>query len=60
MTRDGVRYFLDPLPGDRAQMIADVVIDGAVVLTYPVGSPAQADVVAAAADRFNMTTKETR
>jgi hypothetical protein len=48
-----VVYFADPLPGDRAQMRADVIEDGRVVKTYPVGSPAPRKTVEAAARRDN-------
>jgi hypothetical protein len=37
---DGLVYYADPLPGGRAQAMADVVHEGRVVLSWPVGSPA--------------------
>ena len=37
----GLHYFIDPLPGDRAQCVCDVLDrDGRVVLCLLVGSPA--------------------
>lgn len=37
-----IRYFIDPLPGGRGQLMADLCNgDGTIIVTYPVGSPAR-------------------
>ncbi len=48
-----VRYFSEPLPGDRAQLYADLLgDDGKIEATYPVGSPAPRAPVAAMVDKL--------
>ena len=50
----GIRYFVDPLPGNRGQMRADLLnADGGVEVTYPVGSPAPIESVRAACEANN-------
>lgn len=47
--RDAILYYADWLPGERAQLRCDVIVEGELVLSYPVGSPAPlASVVRAA------------
>jgi hypothetical protein len=38
-------YFAEPLPGGRAQLHVDVVIDSQVVVSHRVGSPAPLETV---------------
>lgn len=40
-----IHYYAEPLPGGRAQMRCDVVIDGVLEQSYPTGSPAPAETV---------------
>jgi hypothetical protein len=53
---DGLRYWVEtvgPVADRRGQMMADLIEDGRVVQTYPVGSPAPIATVQAAADDNN-------
>lgn len=50
---DGLHYFVEALPGKRGQMHADLVTDGKVEATWPVGSPAPLAVVEAACEEDN-------
>jgi hypothetical protein len=42
---DGLHYWIDTLPGERAQMWADLVRGGQVVSTFRIGSPAPREAV---------------
>jgi hypothetical protein len=53
---DGLRYWVEmvgPVADKRGQMMADLIENGRVVQTWPVGSPAPIATVQAAADRDN-------
>jgi hypothetical protein len=54
--RDFMDYYIEPLPGDRAQLHCDVVIQGELVpaLGGPVGSPAPAESVRPHARRVTL------
>jgi hypothetical protein len=45
--RNVIHYYSDALPGGRAQLMRDVVVDGKIVpeLSGPIGSPAPAATV---------------
>lgn len=54
----GLRYFVDPLPGDRGQLVVDLLDEaGRVVQTWPVGSPAPRSSVETAAEEWNCATR---
>lgn len=57
---DGLHYFAEALPGGRAQLRADLVTDGRVESSWPVGSPAAAAEVEAAAVEANRHAAGTR
>jgi len=48
-----VLYWAEPLPGGRAQMMADLVVDSRIVQTWPVGSPAPLETVDRAVAEYN-------
>ena len=50
---DGIHYHVEELPGDRGQIVADVVADGRRARSYRFGSPAPLDRVRAAAAQLN-------
>jgi hypothetical protein len=45
MKRDGLHYWIEPLPGERGQLHADLVADDRIETSYPVGSPAPRAVI---------------
>lgn len=58
MTTCTIDYYLEPLEGGRAQAMADLVgADGRVEASWPVGSPAPAETVAAAVAAWNGGTR---
>ena len=50
---DGIHYHVEELPGDRGQLVANVVADGLRAESYRFGSPAQLARVRAAAVQLN-------
>ena len=50
---DGIHYHVEELPGDRGQLVADVVARGRRADRYRFGSPAPLDRVQAAALHLN-------
>jgi hypothetical protein len=50
---DGIHYHVKELPGDRGQLVADVVARGRRHRSYRFGSPAPLDVVRRAAVQLN-------
>jgi hypothetical protein len=50
---DGIRYHVEELPGDRGQLVADVVAGGRRADSYRFGSAAPLDRVRAAAVKLN-------
>lgn len=57
-TPDGVILYAEALPGNRAQLRADVILAGRVIDSYPVGSPAPAETVERAAAGWNRGRKD--
>ena len=53
---DGIHYHVEKLPGDRGQLVADVVAAGRRADRYRFGSPAPLDRVRAAAVQLNRFT----
>ena len=53
MHEDGLHYWTEPLPGERAQLWADLVMEGRLESTWQVGSPAGRAIVEAAAEASN-------
>ena len=51
--RDGIHYHVEELPGDRGQLVADVVAGGRRADRYRFGSPAPLGRVRAAAVQLN-------
>jgi hypothetical protein len=50
---DGIHYHVEKLPGDRGQLVADVVAAGRRADRYRFGTPAPLDSVRAAAVQLN-------
>jgi hypothetical protein len=61
LRRDGNVYYVDFLPHDRAQLMCDLLVDGEVALTTPIGSPGPRSTVEAALallDRYSSSTRK--